>query len=488
MIRRWTGIKQISQRNTAPPELHQTRNRPGTFATVQNNGHTVAETARRIPVLDSCEVLVVGGGPAGISAALAARRTGADTLLMERFGCFGGVITTVGMETLGWYRYEGTVESEGIGIEMERLAARMGGTTKWPHNDSECLDADVFKVLADDLLDEAGVRPLLHTMAVEAIVEEGQIKGVITESKSGRQAILAQRVIDCTGDADIAHLAGCSYHKLPKEEMLGVSTVFSCAGVDTRRFLEYAQANPRQYSDWATEWTPATTGKEDDLLTPYLGQEFEQAKEMGVISKEIELGGTWSALSDAGEATNLNLVYMKSYDATDVRDLTEASQRGRKEALEALKALKAVVPGFENAKLRNFSMTLGVRDSRKINGRYRLTEKDVTSQAVFEDSIGIFPEFLDGYNILVLPSSGRFFQVPYGCMVPDSVDNLLVAGRAVAGDRVSHTAMRNMMGCTVTGQGAGTAAAVSLREHQSTADVNIAAVQSELKQQGVRLE
>ncbi|MFO7730324.1 MAG: FAD-dependent oxidoreductase, partial [Spirochaetia bacterium] len=124
MIRRWAGIKQTPQRNTAPPELHQTRNRSGIFATVQNNGYTVAETARSIPVLDSCQVLVVGGGPAGISAALAARRAGADTLLMERFGCFGGVITTVGMETLGWYRYEGTVESEGIGIEMERLAAR----------------------------------------------------------------------------------------------------------------------------------------------------------------------------------------------------------------------------------------------------------------------------------------------------------------------------------------------------------------------------
>lgn len=488
MIRRWAGIKKTPQRKTAPPELHQVRSRLGAFAAVQNNGHTVAEAARRIPVLDSCEVLVVGGGPSGISAALAARRTGADTLLMERFGCFGGVITTVGMETLGWYRYEGTVESEGIGIEMERLAARMGGTTKWPYNDSQCLDADVFKVVADDLLSEAGVRPLLHSMAVEAIVENGQIQGVITESKSGRQAILAERVIDCTGDADIAHLAGCSYHKLPREEMLGVSTVFSCAGVDTQKFLEYARSHPKKYADWATEWTPATTGKEDDLLTPYLGEEFERAKEMGVISKEIELGGTWSSLSSAGEATNLNLVYMKNYDATDVRDLTAASQRGRKDALEALKALKAVVPGFENAKLRNFSMTLGVRDSRKINGRYRLTEKDVTSQAVFEDAVGIFPEFLDGYNILVLPSTGRFFQVPYGCMVPDAVDNLLVAGRAVAGDRVSHTAMRNMMGCTVTGQGAGVAAAVSLREKSSTAEVSITAVQNELKRQGVRLE
>ncbi|HDQ14883.1 MAG TPA: FAD-dependent oxidoreductase, partial [Sediminispirochaeta sp.] len=473
MIQRWAGVKESHTRSKHPPELHQTRNKPAEAPSVQSHGSTVLEPARRIPVLDSCEVLVVGGGPSGISAALAARRAGADTLIVERFDCLGGVITTVGMETIGWYKYEGAVESEGIGLEMERLAARMGGTNKWAYNESECLDAAFFQVVADGLISEAGVRCLFHSTAVETVVEDGQIRGVIIESKSGRQAILAERVIDCTGDADVAHLAGCSYHKLPRSEMLGVSTVFNASGVDKKRFLEYAAANPKKYADWATEWTPATTGKEDELLTPYLGSEFEKARQMGVISEDVELGGTWSSISDAGEATNLNLVYMKNYDATDVRDLTEASIRGRGEAMQALAALKAVVPGFEHAKLRNFAMTLGVRDSRKINGRYRLTEADVTSQAEFDDSIGIFPEFLDGYNVLVLPSTGRYFQVPYGSLVPDRVDNLLVAGRAVSGDRISHTAMRNMMACTVTGQGAGAAAAVSLRTGATTATVDV---------------
>jgi hypothetical protein len=209
---------------------------------------------------------------------------------------------------------------------------------------------------------------------------------------------------------------------------------------------------------------------------------------MGLIPKNIDtISGSWSALSDAGEATNLNLVHMKGVDCTDVNDLTKAEMQGRREALYALAALKAVVPGFEKAKLRNFGMTLGCRDSRKIIGRYSLTENDVKNQARFEDSVGIFPEFLDGYNVLILPTTGRYFQVPYGCLVPQSVDNLLVAGRCVAGDKISHCAMRNMMACTVTGQGAGVAAAVSVKEGTSTATVDITKVQNELERQGVRI-
>ena len=132
-------------------------------------------------------------------------------------------------------------------------------------------------------------------------------------------------------------------------------------------------------------------------------------------------------------------------------------------------------------------MTVGVRDSRKIIGRPNLSGDEVRNQAKFADSIGIFPEFIDGYAVLILPSSGRYFEGPYGCMVPLEVDNLLVAGRCVAGDMVSHAAMRNMMACTVTGQGAGVAAAVSIRRGSSTAEVELAAVQAELGRQGVRL-
>jgi len=318
---------------------------------------------------------------------------------------------------------------------------------------------------------------------------EGEtIKGVITESKSGRMAVLADRVIDCTGDADVAFLAGAKYRKTEKSEMMGVTTVFSAAGVDKQKFLDHTNKKPATYADWSRTWDQETTGKEDELKSPYLDIEFEQAREKGVIpSNTTNLGGSWSALSDAGEATNLNLAHMMGYDCTNVEDLTKAEMEGREQAMYALSALKEVVPGFGGAKLRNFSMTIGTRDSRKILGRYNLTGEDVRNQAQFDDAVGIFPEFIDGYAILILPTTGRYFQVPFGCMVPIGVENLLVAGRCVAGDKTSHAAMRNMMACTVTGQGAGVGAAISLREGVTTSAVDIGKVQEELVKQGVRI-
>jgi hypothetical protein len=183
----------------------------------------------------------------------------------------------------------------------------------------------------------------------------------------------------------------------------------------------------------------------------------------------------------------MNMVFMAGLDGTDVRDLTRAEIEGRHEALLAIEALRRYVPGFEKARLRAFSMTLGVRDSRKIVGRYDMTEGDVRGEARFEDSIGVFPEFIDGAGVLVLPTTGRYFHVPYGILVPQKVENLLVAGRCVAGDRVSHAAIRSQMCCAVTGQGAGVAAAVSLKDGKGTSRVDIGRVQEALKKQGVRI-
>jgi hypothetical protein len=184
----------------------------------------------------------------------------------------------------------------------------------------------------------------------------------------------------------------------------------------------------------------------------------------------------------------LNMVYMLGFDSTDVWDLTRAEIEGRRQAMMAIEAMRRYAPGFEKAQLRNFGMTLGTRASRKIVGRYNLTAADVRSQARFDDSIGIFPEFIDGYGVLILPTTGRYFQVPYGALVPQGVENLLVAGRCVAGDDISHGATRNQMCCTITGPGAGVAAAVSLKDGVNTSEVNIGRVQAALKQQGVRID
>jgi hypothetical protein len=448
----------------------------------------IRELPRAVPVLAETDVLIVGSGPGGLAAALGAAREGVETMLVERYGCFGGAITQVGVEGIAWYRYEGTIDVEGVGIEIERRAKEMGATHPAPPAQSEALDTEMFKYVADVLLQEAGIVPLLHCLAVDAVMEGNTMRGILIESKAGRQAILAKRVVDASGDADIAYRAGAPCAKTPKNEMMGATVMFSCAGVDRDRFFQYVKENPSTFGDWGKKWTIETTGKEDRLLSAYLEEPFNRAREDGVIPSQLtSIAGTWSTLTSAGEATCLNMVYMLDCDCTDVRDLTGAEIEGRHQALLAMEALKKYVPGFENAKLRNFGMTLGTRDSRKILGRYCLTEHDVRNQARFEDSIGIFPEFIDGYGVLILPTTGRYFQVPYGITVPKKVDNLLVAGRCVAGDKISHAATRNMMCCTVTGQGAGVAAAVSVKDGVTCGAVDVRRVQRALAGQGVRL-
>lgn len=448
----------------------------------------IKEVARVIPVFAETDVLVVGSGPGGLAAAISAARAGVKTMLVERYGCLGGNLTQVGVEGFAWYRHERTIDSEGIGIEFERRAKAMGVTQQEPQSLSEAINADGFKYVADVLVQEAGVIPLLHCLVVDVIIEDDAIIGVVTESKDGRQAILAKRVIDGSGDADLAHYAGAPYIKTPKEEMLPVTVMFSCSGVEKKRFLEYVRANPTTYKDWGKNWEMQTDGKEDDLFSPYLEEPFNQARKDGVIPAGLtSIGGTWSSITDSGEATYLNMVHMTGFDGTDVWDLTQAEIEGRKQVMLAINALNRYAPGFEGARLRTFGMSVGIRDTRKIIAQYNLTEHDVRNQARFEDTIGIFPEFIDGYGVLVLPTTGRYFHIPYRILVPQKVKNLLVAGRCIAGDKISHAAVRSMMCCTVTGQGAGVAAAISIKDNVDFNAVSISSIQTALLQQGVRI-
>ena len=198
------------------------------------------------------------------------------------------------------------------------------------------------------------------------------------------------------------------------------------------------------------------------------------------------LWGFSTTVTDQGDLTYLNLVHIPEIDGTDPNDLTLGEMRGRREAIYAVEALRKFMPGCEDAKLRNFGMTLGIRDTRKIDALYNLTGNDVREQARFDDAIGIFPEFIDGYGILILPTTGRYWHVPYRALVPKGVGNLLVAGRCIGGDKVSHASARNMMCCAVSGQGAGVAAAVSLQRDEPFDRLNIGAVQKELARQGAR--
>ncbi|MDQ2094875.1 FAD-dependent oxidoreductase [Rhodalgimonas zhirmunskyi] len=451
---------------------------------------SIVEPARETPVIHETDVIVVGSGPGGLAAALAAARVGVRVALIERFGCLGGNITVVGVEGFAWYRHEATVEAGGIGWEFEERAKAMGAAVPESQSLSYELDSEGFKLVADTLAEEAGVHVMMHRQFVAPIMEGARIRGVIVESKAGREAILGRMVIDATGDADVAHRAGAPTVKTPLEEVQAASVMFHLAGVDKAAFLEGVKADPQTYADWSSgEWTVETDGKEDAMYSPFLGKPFERAIREGVIPAHLNtIGGTWGAVHDSGEMTYMNLVHLAGCDGVDPDSLTHFEREGRRQAMQAIAALRAYVPGCEGARLRNFGMSIGIRDSRKIDGVYNMTEVDVRGQARFEDSIGIYPEFIDGYGVLILPTTGRYMQLPLRAILPRGVENLAVAGRAIGGDKLAHAATRNMACCAVVGQGAGVAAALAVKAGCALDAVDVGAVQGELRRQGVRID
>jgi ribulose 1,5-bisphosphate synthetase/thiazole synthase len=450
----------------------------------------ITEPAREIDVIHRTDVLVVGSGPGGLAAALAAARAGASVTLLERFGCFGGNLTTVGVEGFAWYRHEQTVEANGLGREFEERAKAMGAAVPETQSLSYEIDSEGFKVVADVLVQEAGIHPMLHRLFVAPIMDGNTLTGIIVESKAGREAILAQRVIDATGDADVAYRAGAATQTTPVEHMQAASVMFHLAGVDKKAFMAGVQADPQTYRDWSTgEWEIETSGKEDKMFSPFLAKPFAQAIRDGVIPAHLNtIAGTWGAVHDTGELTYMNLIHLAGCDGTDPDSMTKFEIEGRHQSMLAIEALRRYTPGCSGARLRNFGMTIGIRDTRKIDAVYNMTENDVRHEARFEDTVGIYPEFIDGYGILILPTTGRYMHVPYRSMLPKGVNNLLVTGRAIGGDRVAHAATRNMACCAVAGQGAGIAAVVSIKTKKGLADIDMGLVQAELARQGVRYQ
>lgn len=401
---------------------------------------TQLEPERQVPVVGNVDVLVVGGGPGGIAAAIAAAREGANTLLVERYGYLGGMITGA---YVVWVLGMGDgfrQVVQGISQDIRDRLEPVGGIKNPNACGDYAVDAEVFKWQAVEMLREAGSDVLLHTMVCDPIVEDGCVRGVYTESKAGRQAIRAEVVIDCSADGDVAFRAGCDYTNETHDITLGVRI----DGVDHDKQKAFAEVDPERFK-----------------------QVQEEAKQLN--------GGAM-----IGRAR-----YLKDLDGTDPRDLTKAESVSRRDVFATLDYLRANVPGWEDACIRETYPQLGVRQTRRIACEYTVTDDDLRTSRHFEDGIARLGAFLLGYKLY--DPKGLDYDVPYRCMVPLGVDGLLVAGRSVSSDYLANNTLRLIVPCFATGQAAGAAAALAVRHGIAPRVVSIPELQDALVKQGAYL-
>jgi len=440
----------------------------------------IQEPETEIPVLAECDVLVVGGGAAGIAAAVGSSRAGAKTVLVEKYGCLGGIITLCTMEPPAWWRQKNTTMPGGVFEELDQKLISAGAVQKTFFRPSagHAYDTEMFKVIADEYILENGVTPILHCHGVSPLMDDNVIIGVITESKSGRQAILAKRVIDCTGDGDIAARAGAPFvmaddflGNCKKGELMGATLVYGLNNVDTDKLEKMVDEDPTARFPYTHKMC-------------YMG--FKKAEEEGVeIPYPMRKAFVYNRI-EKHAIPALNHAWI-SVDGTDVLSLTRAEIDSRKGIVECIKVMRKYYDGMENATLRNFAMSIGIRETRRIVGEYQLNLRDVFEEGRFEDSIGIYPLCGDGPEGTIPAFTESYFQVPFGITVPQKVENLLVAGRCVSGKRRTYGVTRQVVFAMVTGQANGAASALSVKQSVVSRKVDIKLLQEELQRQGLRV-
>lgn len=438
----------------------------------------IKEPQRDIPVLAECEVLVVGGGPAGMAAALGAARAGADTLLVERYGFLGGNITVCAVEPPSWYRQEKTTMPGGVQKEIEErmIALNAAYPPTFKPSIGYNYDTEKFKAMADDLIQESGITPLYHCQGTVPYMQDGKVLGVVTESKSGRCAILAKRVVDCTGDGDIAARAGAPYE-------LGDPTTHAIMGGTLKFFLRNVQEDKLEA---AMDEDPLNR---DPMAHKLFHKTYDKAKAAGEppipfanILMHYGLIG--------GGVINVNLATGDStLDATDVRSLTRSEINLRRSVLRIIELYNkyGADEGLGDAKLLSFATAVGVRETRRFVAGYTLTKEDILNKARFDDTVGVFPVYMDGMGVVEIPFTDAYFHVPFRIIVPQKVNNLLVAGRCISCSREAIPTTRQMDFCMVTGQAAGVASALSIKQGKVSSAVDVASVQKELQHQGLRV-
>ena len=436
----------------------------------------IQELARTTEVLLECDVVVIGGGPAGMAAAVGAAKAGANTIIVERYSCLGGNITISSVEPPSWYRQENTTMPGGVQKEIEDRMIALNAVTPVNMKPSTGLsyDTEIFKYMADCYIKDYGITPVYHCLGTSPYMVGNQVKGVITESKSGRRAILAKRVVDCTGDADLVYRSGapCLKGDPVTGELQPGTLKFFASNVDIEKVDALMDSDP---------------GCRDPLIHKLLYQPFQRAVEAGEPPLENSYNRIFYTPIPPDEL-NINLgTYDRQLDGTDVLSLTASEIKLRREVLEVLRRLRKYGDGFENARLRNYAMAVGVRETRRIVGSYTLTFDDIFKRARFEDTIGVFPVYADGEHIKEIPYTDAYFQVPFRILHPQGVDNLLTAGRCISCERAAVPTTREMDFCMVTGQAAGAASALSIRQNVTSKQVDIHSLQQELVRQGLRV-
>ncbi len=435
----------------------------------------VAEPARQTPVFAEVDVLVVGGGPAGLAAAVSAARGGARTLLVERYGFLGGMGTAGGVTNFaGLY---GTRSGEmqllvrGVAEELLSRIDALGGLNA-PQDGLQgrirvrSYDVAAYKCAADGLVLDVGVQLLFHAWAAGVVMDGARMAAVLLETKSGRRAVRAQHFIDCSGDGDVAHFAGAPFtYGDGAGNALYPSTMFRIGQVDAPR----AQAAIGEFK--------AIDGLMESAADRYA---FPRR---GAILRPQRNPSEWRA-----NVTQLRNAEGHAANATDAAELSAAEVDGRRQITEYMRFLRAEVPGFEHAEISEIAAQVGVRETRRVHCQHMLTGDEVQSGAHFEDSVGLnawpVEQHVAGgvqWGFFTDPANAHN-QLPWRMLVPAAVPNLLVAGRCAGMEHLGQSAARASGACFVMGQAAGTAAALRL-----TGGFSVPALQKRLREQGADL-
>lgn len=450
---------------------------------------TILEPERTIPVKDEVDILVVGGGPAGIMAARAAAESGLKVMLIESRGYVGGNLT-LGLPILGYLGRKGNQVVEGLPqMLIDRLRARGKASEHKPcknHVSLTIIDSEEVKDVALEMLEDVGVKILFYVLCSDVIKEGNDVKGVIIESKEGREAILAKTVIDCTGDGDVAFRAGVECHKGDADGGMQPPTLMFCMrGVNVQELRDAIVNHPEEFD---MDVMPTEQFKSGPFIVVGFRKKIEEAREKGY---SIPVARTILITGLADDEIWVNMSRVCGVDSTNPTSYTDGEITARMQNDEIERYLRDFIPGFEHAWRDKVAAFMGIRESRVIKGKYVLTADDILSCRKFEDAVGVasYPVDIhhshgDDCTMMWCPDC---YDLPYRMLVPEKVENLLVAGRCASMTHEAMASARVMSTCMVMGEAAGRAAKIAVEEGVPVSKVNVEAVREDLRENGAYL-